>query len=287
MKPVRLRDLFELVRLPNVFTAPADVAMGLAAAGAAWEPKFAWLLGASALAYAGGMALNDACDAELDAKERPNRPIPSGRISRVTAQAIATLCFAGTLFSAWRVGIPSLIAASALVAMIVIYDLFAKRTSFGPLVMASCRLLDAGLGISVGAIGLHALGPAAILFSWVFVITGVSKFETMEAPVRAVREAAMSFAFLVGLSALVLIQRGGADGLPFLALLAWWMSAPLRAAMSEPSGPRIIGVIKASVLGIIFLDAAYAGGAWGVMAGLAVAALFAPAYYLGRRFASA
>ena len=33
------------------------------------------------------------------------------------------------------------------------------------------------------------------------------------------------------------IQRGGADGLPFLGLLAWWMAGPVRAAMSEPSPP--------------------------------------------------
>jgi len=88
---MRARDLFELVRLPNVFTAPADVAMGLAAAGASWEPRYALLFGASMLAYAGGMALNDACDAELDAVERPKRPIPSGRVSRLTA---ATRAFA-------------------------------------------------------------------------------------------------------------------------------------------------------------------------------------------------
>jgi hypothetical protein len=85
----------------------------------------------------------------------------------------------------------------------------------------------------------------------------------------------------------VLIQRGGADGLPFLALLAWWMAAPVRAAMSDPSGPRIIGVIKASVLGIILLDAAVAGGAWGLLPGVAVAALFVPALIVGRRLASA
>jgi hypothetical protein len=46
-------------------------------------------------------------------------------------------------------------------------------------------------------------------------------------------------------------------------------------------------VIKASVLGIIFFDAAFTAAARGPLAGAAVALLFAPAYYLGRRFASA
>src|SRR2546425_895448 len=72
-----LTSLFELVRLPNIFTAPPDVAMGLAVSGAALTSSAATLLLASACAYAGGMALNDACDATLDARERPERPIPS------------------------------------------------------------------------------------------------------------------------------------------------------------------------------------------------------------------
>ncbi len=284
---MRLKDLFALVRLPNVFTAPADVAMGLAAAGAAWEPRVAWLFGASALAYAGGMALNDARDAELDAIERPTRPIPSGRISRTAAHLIAATCLGGALALSSLVGTRSLVAASLLVVSIIIYDVWARRTVVGPLVMALCRAFNAGLGISLGALGVHALGPAVILFSWVFVLTGVSRFEVTQAPLRAIREAALSFAFLLAVSTAMLIQRGGTDGLPFLALLAWWMAAPVRAALAEPSPPRIICVIKASVLGIILYDAAVAGGAWGVMPGVAVAALFAPAYILGRRFASA
>jgi 4-hydroxybenzoate polyprenyltransferase len=284
---MRLRDLFELVRLPNVFTAPADVAMGLAAAGASCEPRFALLFGASALAYAGGMALNDARDAELDAVERPNRPIPSGRISRTAAYLIAFVCLGGALALASLVGIHSLIAAAALVSLIVLYDVSARRTALGPLVMGLCRFFDAMLGVSVGGIGLHAIGPPVILFSWVFVLTGVSRFEVREAPAKVMKEAGVSFAFLLALSVVMLIQRGGSDGLPFLALLAWWMAAPLRNAMVEPTPPRIIRLIKASVLGIIFLDAAVAGGAWGVAPGVAVAALFAPAYALGKRFASA
>ena len=46
-------------------------------------------------------------------------------------------------------------------------------------------------------------------------------------------------------------------------------------------------MIKATVLGIILLDAAFTGAARGLMAGGLVAALFIPAYVLGRRFASA
>jgi 4-hydroxybenzoate polyprenyltransferase len=79
----------------------------------------------------------------------------------------------------------------------------------------------------------------------------------------------------------------GAVGAVFVALLVLWIGPPLRAAIAEPAPRRIIGVIKATVLGIILLDAAFTGAARGLVAGALVAALFVPAYVLGRRFASA
>jgi 4-hydroxybenzoate polyprenyltransferase len=281
------RDYLELVRAPNVLTAPADVAMGMAAAGAHWEPRHALLFGASMLAYAGGMALNDACDAELDAVERPRRPIPSGRIRRGVAFKVAGVLLGGALALAAADGAHAALFALALVAAIVAYDTAARRTALGPTVMASCRALDAGLGLSAGALGLHALAPVAILFAYVMVITGVSRFETAAATTRAAREAAGSFLFVIAMAALALVQRGGATGLPLLALLALWLAGPLRAALSDPVPPRIIAVIKASVLGIVLLDAAFVTGAYGLPTGLAVALLFVPAYYLGRRFSGA
>ena len=52
----------------------------------AWGSLLLLLLGVS-LTYVGGMILNDAFDAAVDARERPSRPIPSGRISRRSAFA--------------------------------------------------------------------------------------------------------------------------------------------------------------------------------------------------------
>src|SRR5688572_2542760 len=82
-----LRDYLQLVRLPNVFTAMADVLMGylvthdpaplptLKLPGVFWA-----LLGASCCLYCAGMVLNDVYDIDADRRERPQRPLPSGRI---------------------------------------------------------------------------------------------------------------------------------------------------------------------------------------------------------------
>ncbi|MGQ9575201.1 MAG: UbiA family prenyltransferase, partial [Thermoguttaceae bacterium] len=80
-----MRAYFELLRLPNIFTALADVMMGFLFTHAAIGPRQRWMLGfllaASGLLYAAGVVLNDLWDREVDARERPGRPIPSGRVS--------------------------------------------------------------------------------------------------------------------------------------------------------------------------------------------------------------
>lgn len=287
---MRLRDLFDLIRLPNIFTAPTDVAMGMAVSDAAFASWGALLFGASALAYAGGMALNDACDAPLDAIERPKRPIPSGRVTRRAAFAVAGIFLVGSLVLAAAAGPRPLVVAAALVMMIVIYDARAKATAFGPPAMAACRALNAGLGIATGVVSWAAMGPAVLLFAYVLVLTFISRFEVVAAPGSVVRGAGLSLAaVLLATGGLMVSWWGGAalGGILLLVLLGVWLGIPLRVALADPSPGRIISVVKASVLGIILLDAAFVAAARGGIIGLAVAALFVPAYLLGRRFASA
>jgi 4-hydroxybenzoate polyprenyltransferase len=288
--PGRLRTLLELVRLPNIFTAPADVVMGLAVSGAPFTGANAFLLVASALAYAGGMALNDAFDARLDAVERPERPIPSGRLARPTAFAIGAVCLLACLGLAAMAGPAPFAVAVLLVAAILLYDGAAKGTWAGPATMAACRALNAGLGVSVGVLGLTSIQPMAVLFLYILLVTIVSRFEVIAAPVALVRTAAVAFGALLAISAVIALASWGPPGglaILFLALLALWLGGPLRAALARPAPRQIIGVIKAAVLGIILLDAAFVGAALGVLAGVLVAALFVPAFVLGRRFASA
>ncbi len=80
-----MRSYLELVRIPAVFTAPADVLAGVALAavwGHAVKPlELILVVLASALIYCAGMAANDIFDRRVDEIERPSRPIPSGRVS--------------------------------------------------------------------------------------------------------------------------------------------------------------------------------------------------------------
>src|SRR5688572_33429172 len=88
----------ELIRPPNVATALADVLAGFAVGGLENGRALPWLLAATACLYAGGITLNDVFDRDLDRRERPERPIPGGRVTTASASIFgASLLGAGTV----------------------------------------------------------------------------------------------------------------------------------------------------------------------------------------------
>src|SRR5438309_8565411 len=147
--PSSLRAYAQLVRLPNVFTAWADICLGWLAALAAGVPATHWptfvlLMCASASLYSAGMVWNDFFDLEQDQRERPFRPLPSGRITPRSAAWLGTaLLVAGLSFAAlagcfhadapWR----AFSVAGLLVATILLYDAWLKRTWMGPVAMGA------------------------------------------------------------------------------------------------------------------------------------------------------
>src|SRR4051794_15800867 len=80
-----------LLRVPNVFTAVADIALAGLVGGAptATCTGFLLLALASACLYCSGMAWNDFFDVEQDMRERPYRPLPSGQVTPGTAWKLA------------------------------------------------------------------------------------------------------------------------------------------------------------------------------------------------------
>ena len=78
-----------LGRVSNLPTVWTNTLAGATLAGAAVAPGRLTLLAAAfSLLYTGGMYLNDAFDRESDARERPERPIPSGRVRAGSVFAI-------------------------------------------------------------------------------------------------------------------------------------------------------------------------------------------------------
>src|SRR4029453_17931130 len=89
----------------------------------------------------GGMYLNDAFDREIDRRERPGRPIPSGEIATSTVFGAGFGMLGGgvsiMVLLGWKPGL----AGAALAGAVLVYDLDHKGNRFSPLVRGLCRAL--------------------------------------------------------------------------------------------------------------------------------------------------
>ncbi|MEU6719164.1 SCO3242 family prenyltransferase [Nonomuraea sp. NPDC046802] len=171
------RDLAELVRAPAALSVPGDVIAG-AAAGQALSGRTLGLACSSVCLYWAGMAANDWADRRIDAVERPDRPIPSGRVRPEAALAVAAgLTVAGIGTAGLAGGRRALTVAVPLAVAVWGYDLIAKHTPAGPLAMALCRGLDVLLGATPGRSPADALPAALTIAAHTYLLTALSRGE--------------------------------------------------------------------------------------------------------------
>jgi 4-hydroxybenzoate polyprenyltransferase len=236
----------------------------------------------SVLLYLSGMVLNDVFDAEADARARPDRPIPSGRISLKAATVVGWgMLLTGLLLAwffsytanDWRPGV----VAALLTSCILLYDGALKHTRFAPLVMGECRMLNVLLGMSVMLI---PWGKAEILIAvgiGVYIM-GVTIFARTDARISSRTRLTAGLIVLVsGMGLLASVPWLTADRPPLVVILPGWyllwaaiaLITGRRCTMAifEPSPKRVQTAVRHCVHSIIVLDAAvcvgYAGSYWG------------------------
>ncbi len=123
-------------------------------------------LGAALIAGAGN-ALNDWVDVATDRVNRPERPLPAGRLSRRAALVEAALLAGGGLAAAAAASGWHLLVGAAVLAGLIAYDLRLKATVlWGNLAVAAL----AAAAFPYGALGPHWPGRswAAAVFAGVF-----------------------------------------------------------------------------------------------------------------------
>lgn len=176
-----VRAWVELLRLPALATVPGDALAGAVtarSAGPGSGRSAAPAVGASLCLYAAGMALNDWADREEDAAERPERPIPSGRVRPAAALAAATGLTAAGVALAARAGTRAGLTATALAATVWAYDLGLKRTPAGPVAMGAARGLDLLMGAAAtGSVPARAWRAGGVLACHTAAVTAVSRNE--------------------------------------------------------------------------------------------------------------
>ncbi len=255
-----LRDLVELVRAPAALTVPGDTLAGAASAGWPAGARTAALPVASTCLYWAGMALNDWADRRVDALERPERPIPSGRVPAGTALAVAgTLTAAGVAAAAVGGGRRSAATAVVLAAAVWAYDLSPKQGALSVATMASTRGLDVLLGASAGGLaGLRAAaGPATMVAVHTAGVTALSRGEVHGGSTGVARACVAATALVAAASALRPVPtagRGRAGGVlgaaVSVALTGAYAVSVLRAQLSAVRSPDAGTVRRATGAGI-------------------------------------
>jgi 4-hydroxybenzoate polyprenyltransferase len=176
----RWRAWLTLARVSNTPTVVSNAVAGsVVVSAAAPAGTVAVVAVAMALFYTAGMILNDVADLEVDRRERPERALPSGVVSRGAALAAVAALLGGGLAILAAIGAEPLLAGIGLVALIVLYDLWRKGNALSPVLMAGCRALVyviAALAVA-GSLSAELWGAAALLLVYVVGLTQVAKAE--------------------------------------------------------------------------------------------------------------
>jgi 4-hydroxybenzoate polyprenyltransferase len=255
-----------LGRVSNLPTVWTNVLAGIVLTGTPVEPgPLALLLLVLSPFYIGGMYLNDAFDREIDARERPERPIPAGLVSATTvfvighgllAAALGVLV-AQALLGNRPGGWPAVVSGLTLAGLIIYYDARHKGNPWGPLVMGLCRVLvyvTAALAVA-GRLGTPVLAGAVILLSYLIGLTYVAKQENL-AEYRNLWPLAFLFApFTYGIPTLL---RGPVGAAVYIGFLGWVCYAVW--LLARTGRPDIRRAVISLIAGISLLDALMIAG---------------------------
>ena len=250
-----LRSWLVLGRVSNLSTVWANGLCAWILGGGEGSLTLIGLLAGLSLIYAGGMYLNDYFDVHFDEQYRPERPIPSGKVSR-TAVLVATCgVFASGLIILVWIEPGTLRFGIALLGIIVLYNIVHKHSVIGVPLMAACRT---GVYLIVAMATPFSLTPTIwgagiLMFFYVMGITALARTES-----TSLKASAVGYAFLI----IPLIGALYLAGPPFerlfpisYCLAALWMA--LTFSRARKSGHLIIGkTIGPLLAGICLIDLA-------------------------------
>ena len=201
----KIEQWLTLLRFPNFFTLPGDVIVGYIIAEATLN-KSSNLLGYSfnyggfisysvfyliiaiCASYAVGLITNDIADYDEDSRVRPERPIPSGAISRKSAYCMALFFSVIAVLFAKLVSDRVFNLVFILLILIYLYNFLLKKNPFtGASTMALLRSFAVMVGF-FGAWYVPDFYPPmlyVVILTWFLYFSGVSLiayYETDENP---------------------------------------------------------------------------------------------------------
>lgn len=134
---MHLPGIIRIIRPANATISGATAILAYFIATGTLIPEVLLLAAAALLLTAAGNTINDACDAAIDAINRPDRPIPSGELSVKTAYLYAALLFIVGLSAAFFTNPLCLAIAIINSILLILYARILKGTVlFGNIAVA-------------------------------------------------------------------------------------------------------------------------------------------------------
>jgi len=286
-------NFFRLMRPANIVTSVADVLAGIAISGylltleTDYFPVLMLCFSTIGL-YGGGIVFNDVFDTALDKIERPERAIPSGHVKLNEAIFLGAFLLLSGIAAAFTIAVLSGIIAILIAFFALLYNKYAKHHSFlGPLNMGLCRGLNLLLGISIIAASLNEwyfLGIIPLIY--IFSITMISQGEVHGSNRNKLYYGA--FLYLLVISSMLYLSWTKGQvliALFFIIPFAWMIFRPLFTAIKEPIGKNIGKAVKAGVISLILMDAAWSAVFGSPVAAICIALLLPLSLWLAKRFA--
>lgn len=296
MKSPNFKDYFLLIRLPNLFTLPSNILVGFAIASSLTLTitslvQVLLLVTISILLYCVGLVLNDLFDYNIDKKERPDRPLASGKISRKIAIVLVTI------FSVIALGLSILVSvltfgiSLVLIALIFGYDTYLKNTQAGPFTIAAARMMNVMLGTSASFNNIDSFPQFVILvfvltitFVYVSLIGFISKYEVQgfSENIKLYLIRVVIAGIISSITLFTFIGFFKYESLIILALFLFIMTKAVYRIQNKDS-KGIQQCIQKMIMSIIVLDSTYLSGIIGLAVGLAVLLLIAPLLIMSRK----
>lgn len=296
MKNVSIKDYLVLVRLPNLFTLPSNILVGMATVSSlaftlTSFTQFLLLVTISVLLYCVGIVLNDLYDFDIDKKERPNRPLPSGKISRRSAIVLVAIFSTIALILSLQVSFSTLVISSILFSVIFGYDKYLKNTHAGPFTIASARVINILLGTSVSLRSVDSYSQIVTLtfvliitFVYVSLIGFISRYEVhgFSDNTKLLLPPAIVATVISSIILFSLMGFFKLESLIILSLFSFIMIISFSRIYRRDSG-RTQQIVRNMILSIIVLDSTFLTGIIGIELGLVVLTLMAPLLVLANK----
>jgi len=278
------KEYLQLIRLPGIFTAFSNVLIGYFFA-ISLNPQFdelPLLLITSGLFFSAGMIFNDYFDFKADQKNRPHRPLPSGKISKRTALYSGIIFLIIGNIVSFHIGTQTLLISLCMTGLILLYN---YKTKFYPFIgifnLSIIRFLNVILGFSIISLSLEIIYYGIPIAIFIGGISFLAKYEMRASIVLHRRFNMILNVITITFVGILIINDFQIEFMIFFCIFSFFSLYSF--FQKDFSMSNIQKLVNIQILSIIFLDATLIVLLSSFYYGILISLFFIPAYFIGKK----